>query len=115
MLNHSESPRPFSTRFKSLGQVMKLCTHKIDCGAAVSASPPPLARASAAEMGFDGSSRLLDAEYAACLFSVMTRLPRSFMRDLGSSILDSQREGSGLVLVVMGFLVKGGFSEESGL
>jgi hypothetical protein len=37
------------------------------------------------------------------------------MRDSGSSSLDSRREGSGLVLVVMGFFVKGGFSQESGL
>ena len=38
-----------------------------------------------------------------------------FMRDMGSRVLDNLREGSGLVLVVMGFLVKGGFSEEGGL
>jgi hypothetical protein len=37
------------------------------------------------------------------------------MRDSGSSVLDSRREGSGLVLVVMKFFVKGGFSQESGL
>ena len=37
------------------------------------------------------------------------------MRDLGSSVLDSRREGSGLVIVVMGFLMKGSLSEESGL
>ena len=33
----------------------------------------------------------------------------------GSSVLDSRGEGSGLVLVVMGFLVIEGFSEEGGL
>ena len=38
-----------------------------------------------------------------------------FMRDMGSRVLDNLREGSGLVLVVMGFLVTEGFSEESGL
>ena len=37
------------------------------------------------------------------------------MRDLGSSVLESRREGSRLAIVVMGFLVKGGLSEESGL
>ena len=37
------------------------------------------------------------------------------MRDLGSSVLDSRRQCSGLVFVVMGFLVKEGFREESGL
>ena len=37
------------------------------------------------------------------------------MRDTGSRVWDNRRERSGLVLVVMGFLVKGGFSEESGL
>ena len=37
------------------------------------------------------------------------------MRDTGSRVLDNRREGSGLVLVVMGFLLKEGFSEESGL
>lgn len=36
------------------------------------------------------------------------------MRDFGSSILESRREGSRLVVVVMGFLVKEGLSEESG-
>ena len=37
------------------------------------------------------------------------------MKNSGSSVLDSRIEGSGLVLVVMGFLVTKGFSEESGL
>jgi len=37
------------------------------------------------------------------------------MRDSGSSVLDIRREGCGLVIVVMEFLAKGGFSEESGL
>ena len=34
------------------------------------------------------------------------------MRDLGSSVLESRREGSRLVMVVMGFLVKGGCDED---
>ena len=37
------------------------------------------------------------------------------MKNSGSCVLDSRIEGSGLVLVVMGFLVTEGFSEESGL
>ena len=37
------------------------------------------------------------------------------MKNSGSSVLDSRIEGSGLVLVVTGFLVTEGFSEESGL
>ena len=37
------------------------------------------------------------------------------MKNSGSSILNSRIEGSGLVLVVMGFLVIEGFSEEGGL
>ena len=36
------------------------------------------------------------------------------MKDLGSSILESRREGSRLVVVVMVFLVKEGLSGESG-
>ena len=36
------------------------------------------------------------------------------MKDFGSSILESGREGSRLVVVVMGLLVKEGLSEESG-
>ena len=37
------------------------------------------------------------------------------MRDLRSSVLESRREGSGLVLVAMGFFLEEGFREESGL
>ena len=37
------------------------------------------------------------------------------MKEFGSSVLESRREGSGLVMVVMGFLVKGGLSEGSRL
>ena len=37
------------------------------------------------------------------------------MRDSGSSVLESRREGSGVVLVLMGFRVKEGFREEGGL
>ena len=38
------------------------------------------------------------------------------MRDSGSrSVLDSRREGCGLVIMVVEFLVNGGFSKESAL
>ena len=37
------------------------------------------------------------------------------MREFGSSVLENRREGSGLVMVLMEFLMKGRLSEESGL